>query len=276
MVGSDHEVECIRDVNRLAEEALANAWKRDFSGLFFASILVLWFGFLLISIRFGHIELWPIIWGLVLFDICNKCIDCGDLETIVVTLIAREARVFGLEKMSLHEVLYSKPWPGAHITVGISCGYFAYDQWDMLRKHLYNPRSPSRFIHHVILLICFTLAIYYNNCINYVTLTLVCEVHNVILQLRKVRKLSSTKQTRHSWGNSMMWFLNWMTYLTTRLAFHFCITMKLFHDASKFPQGFEWSIKFMGMLGLNVFNLNLGKNLWKIYRKERFCVRLQQ
>jgi hypothetical protein len=72
MVGSDHEVECIRDVNRLAEEALANAWKRDFSGLFFASILVLWFGFLLISIRFGHIELWPIIWGLVLFDICNK------------------------------------------------------------------------------------------------------------------------------------------------------------------------------------------------------------
>jgi hypothetical protein len=40
--------------------------------LFFASILVLWFGFLLISIRFGHIELWPIIWGFVLFDICNK------------------------------------------------------------------------------------------------------------------------------------------------------------------------------------------------------------
>ncbi len=87
--------------------------------------------------------------------------------------------MFGLEKMSLHEVLYSKPWPGAHITVGISCGYFAYDQWDMLRKHLYNPRSPSRFIHHVILLICFTLAIYYNNCINYVTITLVCEVCNI-------------------------------------------------------------------------------------------------
>lgn len=72
MVGSDHEVECIRDVNRLAEEALANAWKRDFAGLFFASILVLWFGFLLISIIFGHIELWPIIWGLVFFNICNK------------------------------------------------------------------------------------------------------------------------------------------------------------------------------------------------------------
>lgn len=102
------------------------------------------------------------------------------------------------------------------------------------------------------------------------------QVHNVILQLRKVRKLLSTKQTRHSWGNSMMWFLNWMTYFTTRLAFHFCITMKLFHDASKFPQGFEWSMKFMGMLSLNVFNLNMGKNLWKIYRKERFCVRLQQ
>jgi hypothetical protein len=97
----------------------------------------------------------------------------------VVTLIAREAQVFGLEKMSLHEVLYSKPWPGAHITVGISCGYFAYDQWDMLRKHLYDPRSPSRFIHHVILLIYFTLAIYYNNCINYVALTLVCEVCNM-------------------------------------------------------------------------------------------------
>jgi hypothetical protein len=97
----------------------------------------------------------------------------------VVTLIAREAQMIGLEKMSLHEVLYSKPWPGAHITVGISCGYFAYDQWDMLRKHLYNPRLPSRFMHHVILFICFTLVIYYNNCINYVTLTLVCEVCNI-------------------------------------------------------------------------------------------------
>ncbi|CAK9881753.1 unnamed protein product [Sphagnum jensenii] len=303
MVGSDHEVECIRDVNRLAEEALANAWKRDFSGLFFASILVLWFGFLLISIIiFGHIELWPIIWGLVFFNICNKVFNlfvtssCSSLfqglahesrhdfsniaislmHSTIISLAAREARVFGLKKMSLHEVLYSKPWPGAHIIVGISCGYFAYDQWDMLRKHLYNPRSPSRFIHHVIFLICFTLAIYYNNCINYVTLTLVCEVHNVILQLRKVRKLLSTKQTRHSWGNSMMWFLNWMTYLTTRLAFHLCITMKLFYNAPKFPQGFEWSMKFMGMLSLNVFNLNLGKNLWKIYRKERVCVRLQQ
>ncbi len=94
----------------------------------------------------------------------------------MVTLLAREAQVSSLEKMLSHDVLYSKPWPGAQIVLGVSCGYFAYDQWDMLQKHLYNPRSPSLLIHHAVLLTCFTPAIYLNRCINYLILTLVCEV----------------------------------------------------------------------------------------------------
>jgi hypothetical protein len=303
MVGSDQQGMCKEDQS--AEKALANAWKRDFSGLFFAALLILWVGLVLISIQLGHTELWPIIVGLVFFEVSSRVFSsfvmsnpslfqglalesCPDflntsisllhstiIALAVVTLLAREAQVSSLEKMLSHDVLYSKPWPGAQIVLGVSCGYFAYDQWDMLQKHLYNPRSPSLLIHHAVLLTCFTPAIYLNRCINYLILTLVCEVHSVFLHLRKVRKLSLTRQSRSSWGTSIMWFLNWIAYFITRLAFHIYITIKLLQDASKFPKGFEWPMALTGMLGLNVLNFSLGHRLLKAYRKEQLFLEHQ-
>ena len=51
-----------------------------------------------------------------------------------------------------------------------------YDQVDMLRRHLYNPSSPSLLVHHAVLLVCFTMALYRQVTINYLILTLFCEV----------------------------------------------------------------------------------------------------
>ncbi|KAH9318751.1 hypothetical protein KI387_020520, partial [Taxus chinensis] len=81
----------------------------------------------------------------------------------------------GASKMFDHEELFGGVWSGAFTALCFSCGYFAYDQWDMLDNHLYNTQMPSILVHHILLLVCFTLALYRHVTINYLILTLVCE-----------------------------------------------------------------------------------------------------
>lgn len=82
----------------------------------------------------------------------------------------------GLSAMFDHSQLVEGTWPWAFEALSFSCGYFAYDQWDMLHYRLYNGWIPSILVHHLVLLICFTLALYRNVTINYLILTLICEV----------------------------------------------------------------------------------------------------
>jgi hypothetical protein len=84
-------------------------------------------------------------------------------------------------EMWTHEVLTGETWPGAFAVLAVSTGYFAYDQWDMLRRRLYKPQAPSLLVHHALLLTCFVMALYKNSCINYLVLTLVCEVSLLVL-----------------------------------------------------------------------------------------------
>lgn len=82
-----------------------------------------------------------------------------------------------------HEELFGGSWIGAYSALCFSCGYFAYDQLDMLRYRLYSGWIPGILMHHLILLICFTLALYRNVTINYLILSLVCEVYLSLLIL---------------------------------------------------------------------------------------------
>lgn len=77
--------------------------------------------------------------------------------------------------MLSHDVLYNWTWPGAYTALAISCGYFTYDQLDMIRKHLYSPKAPHLLVHHAVLLTCFTPALQLDSCINYLILSLICE-----------------------------------------------------------------------------------------------------
>lgn len=94
-----------------------------------------------------------------------------------------------LSTMFAHSELVEHSWPWAYPALCISCGYFAYDQWDMLLHHLYKGWIPSILVHHLVLLVCFTLALYRNVTINYLILTLVCEVSLGILSMQKIQVL---------------------------------------------------------------------------------------
>ncbi|MCO5572268.1 hypothetical protein L7F22_026021 [Adiantum nelumboides] len=173
-----------------------------------------------------------------------------------------------------HEELFSGLWPGAKVVLCFSSGYFVYDQVDMLGRHLYNPWSPSLLIHHAVLLVCFTLALYREVTINYLILTLFCKLHSIFLHLRRVLRMAGVRK-EGSWPIKIEWSFNWITFFTSRIAMHVFITFKLVNDVSKFPSGIEWPVALAGMAGLNTLNLILGADLYKAFMKERSVWRKQ-
>lgn len=122
---------------------------------------------------------------------------CCLMSSAVIFVLLRQLLKNGSNGMFEHSQLVEGTWPWAYEALCLSCGYFAYDQWDMLRYHLYSGWIPSILVHHVVLLLCFTLALYRNITINYLILTLICEVclsyFKVLLYVFAPYKLSCFK-----------------------------------------------------------------------------------
>ena len=112
----------------------------------------------------------------VIFYIFLLSLLIGVLSFAVIFILFRQLLSNGPSEMFDHSQLVEHTWPWAFEALCFSCGYFAYDQWDMLHYQLYNGWIPSILVHHLVLLICFTLALYRNVTINYLILTLICEV----------------------------------------------------------------------------------------------------
>ncbi|KAH7288700.1 hypothetical protein KP509_31G037400 [Ceratopteris richardii] len=174
----------------------------------------------------------------------------------------------GLSSMYNHEELFYAIWPMAKTVLCFSSGYFVYDQVDMIRRHLYNPKAPSLLVHHAVLLVCFTMALYRQVTINYLILTLLCELHSIFLHLRRVLRMACVRK-EGSWLVSIEWSFNWITFFTSRMVMHTFIIYKLLIDSSKFPSGIEWPLAISGMTGLHILNVLLGVDLFRAFRKER-------
>ncbi|KAM6551084.1 hypothetical protein CsatB_000892 [Cannabis sativa] len=182
----------------------------------------------------------------------------------LITRGSLSGRVFMFD----HSQLFAgtSTWPCAYSALCFSCGYFAYDQLDMLKYRLYN--DGWILVHHLILLVCFTLALYRNVTINYLILTLICELHSIFLHVRKVRRRMAPRLTKRSMFVRIEWLMNWVTYITARCAAHILITTKLIWDAPKFEKGVELPLALFGMAGMNLLNVFLGVDLFNAYRKE--------
>ncbi|KAK7410596.1 hypothetical protein VNO78_01517 [Psophocarpus tetragonolobus] len=187
----------------------------------------------------------------------------------VIFILFRELLSNGPSGMFDHSQLVENTWPWAFEALSFSCGYFAYDQWDMLHYRLYNGWIPSILVHHLVLLMCFTLALYRNVTINYLILTLICELHSIFLHLRKVRRMAGIRDAK-SILVKFEWFLNWVTFFVARSAPHVLITAKLIKDAHKFEKGgIELPLALFGIAGMNLLNVGLGIDLLKAFKRER-------
>ncbi|EFH70286.1 predicted protein [Arabidopsis lyrata subsp. lyrata] len=117
--------------------------------------------------------------------------------------------------------------------------------WDMLQYRLYSGLIPSIVVHHLILLVCFTLALYRNVTINYLILTLICEMHSIFLHVRKLRRMAGIRDSNTALVK-LEWVLNWTAFVFARCIPHILISVKLIKDAHKFGKGLE-----LPMLWLN-------------------------
>ncbi|KAK6938404.1 TRAM/LAG1/CLN8 homology domain [Dillenia turbinata] len=259
----------------------------DNAGAFFMATLILWFVSIFFEIMFNkRTQLIYVLAGFCFFQIANWVIrfwvsrdplfvnTCVSLlhssitSVSVLSILFNQFRDTSMTEMFEHSQLFGGTWPWAYQALCISCGYFAYDQWDMLQYRLYSGWIPSILLHHMILLICFTLALYRNVTINYLILTLICELHSIFLHVRKVRRMAGFRDGKAKIVR-VEWFLNWVTFTVARFVSHVLITAKLLKDASKFEKGVELPLALFGMVGMNLLNVCLGIDLFSAYKRER-------
>lgn len=231
-------------------------------------------------------QLLPVMFGCLFFQMANWVLRfCVSREPLFVNTsvsllhssLASASVVFILlnqwsAKRSIqmfdHEQLVQYTWPWAYTALCFSCGYFAYDQLDMLKYGLYSGWFPSILAHHLILLICFTLALYRNVTINYLILTLICELHSVFLHVRKVRRMAGIRSAESAIVKAE-WVLNWLTFFFARLLPHALILIKLVKDAPKFHKGIELPLALFGMIGMNLLNVGLGIDILGAFKREK-------
>ncbi|KAI3767598.1 hypothetical protein L2E82_17845 [Cichorium intybus] len=253
---------------------------------FFMATLIMWAVSVFFEILFNkRIELLPLVAGFSLYQIanwvCRKFISrdpilvntCVSLlhssltSTSVVFILVKQLTSNGLDELFEHSQLVEATWPWAYSALCISCGYFAYDQLDMLLYGLYSGWIPSILLHHFILLGCFTLALYRNVTINYLILTLICELHSIFLHVRKVRRMAGLRDAKNKFVK-IEWFFNMSTFVLARLLSHVLILVKLVKDAAKFEKGIELPLALFGMVGMNLLNVFLGIDLFNAFKKE--------
>ncbi|MCL7023253.1 hypothetical protein MKW94_028759 [Papaver nudicaule] len=253
---------------------------------FFAATLVLWFGSVIFEIVFNkRVELVYVVAGCFFYQMANlavrfavskdplvintsvSLIHSTICSISVVSILLNQLASKSFEEVFDHSQLFGGTWAGAYTALCFSCGYFAYDQWDMLQYHLYSGFIPSILVHHFLLLICFTLALYRNVTINYLILTLICELHSIFLHVRKLRRMAGVRDAKNKIVK-MEWVLSWMTFFLARLGSHILITAKLISDANKFGKGVELPLALFGMVGMNLLNIFLGLDLLKACKRE--------
>ncbi|WCJ44666.1 TRAM LAG1 and CLN8 (TLC) lipid-sensing domain containing protein [Euphorbia peplus] len=257
------------------------------AAVFFVATLILWLVSVWFEILFNkRVELFWIIAGCLFFQIANwvirffvsrdplfvntsvSLLHSSIVSASVVYILVHQCVKHGSDATFEHLQLVRGTWQWAYPTLCFSCGYFAYDQLDMLLYKLYSGFIPSILMHHLILLICFTLALYRNVTVNYLILTLICELHSIFLHVRKVRRMAGVRDAK-SKIVKLEWVLNWATFIFARSVSHILITIKLLKDASKFDKGVELPLALFGMAGMNCLNIGLGIDLFNAFKKER-------
>ncbi|XP_059311856.1 uncharacterized protein LOC132063366 [Lycium ferocissimum] len=267
------------------------------SGTFFMATLIIWVISILYEILINNrTQLIPIILGFIFYQSANWVIrisqqnhnplfvnTCVSLlhsfttSTSVLFILTNQfIKLNNVNQMFEHSQLVEHTWPYAFLALCFSSGYFAYDQLDMLIYRLYSGFIPSILVHHFLLLVCFTLALYRNVTINYLILTLICELHSVFLHTRKVRRMAGFRDST-SVVVKVEWVLNWTSFVLARVVSHVLITVKLIRDADKFDKGgVELPLALFGMAGMNLLNVFLGIDLFKAYRREMYPQRSYQ
>jgi len=169
----------------------------------------------------------------------------------------------------------------SNAAVGISTGYFAYDLWHLVHADMVR-QSPALLVHHLAIIVLYSIVIIESQFYPYMVLTLLCEPHSMIMQLRKIAKtvfdvprglVENRLQNRVYWG---LWVMNGTTCVVTRMVPHAAILYSVYRawdDTNLFPHAWMFNCAMGGMSMINVINGGLVISLYFAYKKDSKLVR---
>ncbi|CAG8437105.1 2391_t:CDS:2 [Funneliformis caledonium] len=143
--------------------------------------------------------------------------------------------------------------------IALSTGYFFADMFDFWIKNIFMD-SPGIWFHHVVVITTFFASIVTCQFSPYLVATLLVEISNVFLHQRKLYLTSfKTKSTSFYQINSLLLLL---TFIFARFTVHGYLTIRVWREYKLFENIAYWRIAFLGMIAMNVLNLQLFLQLW--------------
>lgn len=134
--------------------------------------------------------------------------------------------------------------------------------------------SPGIWLHHIVVITTFVLSVVTCKYSPYLAATLLVEISNVFLHQRKLYLISfKTKLTPFYQFNSLLLFL---TFVFVRFTVHGYLVLRVWREYMLFGHIAYWRIAFLGMIAMNVLNLQLFLQLWsadwsKVFKKKSSC-----
>lgn len=115
------------------------------------------------------------------------------------------------EPKMMEDLIQTSTFMG-HTVISASVGYFLYDSFDMLRYQR-TRQSLELLLHHIVIILCFGIAIFTKVYVGYAVLALIVELNSIFLHLRQLLQCCGFSKT------SSLYRLNSLVNLGTFLGF---------------------------------------------------------
>ena len=122
-------------------------------------------------------------------------------------------------------------------------------------------------VHHVIVIVCYNLSLYYSIGVPFLILSLLCEFNSTFLHARKLMSMCGYRLNNISY--MIIWLNQWITFVTSRLLAHLWITYTIYNlGFDVWPQIWQGYVAFFGIFLFNFLNVGLMLQLWGVFLKE--------
>ncbi|XP_069134902.1 TLC domain-containing protein 2-like [Argopecten irradians] len=141
----------------------------------------------------------------------------------------------------------------AHTLISVSVGYFIYDMWDMF-VYQRNRQSYELMGHHVVILICFTIAIVTRIYVGYSVVALLIEINSIFLHLRQLMLICGISKNNSCYRfNSVV---NLGTFIVCRISVMAWMSRWMLINKDRIPLVF-YTIGSLGLAVMTVMNIIL-------------------
>lgn len=141
----------------------------------------------------------------------------------------------------------------AHTLISASVGYFVYDTLDMI-VYQRSRQTLELLLHHIIIIICFGIAIFTYFYVGYAILALIVELNTIFLHMRQLLQMCGFSRSNQYYRLNSL--INLGTFIIFRIATVAWMTRWIVINKDLLPLAF-YTIGSIGLATLTVINIIL-------------------